>query len=100
MRCHGFDNYFASLDEDLVEKTLHNHVDHWRQCVYKMSIILREEMVEVMIRCNLNQLTNYEGKTDVLICDSKNFMTDVLQRQMSFTANQIGSNCDPVQIVL
>ena len=62
--------------------------------VDKVSIVLQEVMGEVMPWCNLNQLTIHEGKTDVLILDSKNFIGPLLPIKLGETVIQYKSYSD------
>ena len=56
--------------------------------VDKVSIVLQEIMGEVIAWCDHNQLIIHEGKTDVLILDSKNFIGPLLPIKFGQTVIQ------------
>ncbi len=62
--------------------------------VDEVSIVLQEVMDEVLTWCNFNQLTIHEGKTDVLILDSKNFIGPLLPIKLGQSLIQYKSYSD------
>ncbi len=60
----------------------------------KVSIVPRKVIVEVVTWCDLNQLTNHLGKTDVLILNSKNFIVPLLPIILGQTVIQYKSCSD------